>query len=182
MRPVQSVDEKRIAAERAFAEGRRLRLQTSKASLDLAIEKFQLALSSWRELNDRESEVWVIKMSSPHRIRRLRTRKGDSFTYDWSDGRTRSCGSHLLSRILRSAAPPRSGGRRSSPAAHRVQTQTASASITTPGPTVLDYAPPFVARLGQCPIHRQGEHRGVLASPRLQAVLAIALLPTARPA
>jgi len=54
------------------------------------------------------------------------------------------------------------------PAARRVPTQTASASITTPGPTVLDVAPPLVARLSEYPVDRQGGHRGVLASPWLR--------------
>src|SRR5215469_8214524 len=105
----------------------------------------------------------------------------DTFTYDWSDGCPHSCRRHLLSRVLPPAAPPRSGGRRSSPAAHRAQTQTASASLTTPGSAVLDGTPPLVARLGECPVPRPGGHRGVLASPWLPVVLAIALpLPTDR--
>jgi len=61
----------------------------------------------------------------------------------------------LLSRILGSAAPPRPGSRRLTPAARRVQTQTASASITAPGPTVLDCAPPLVAGRMPCPSSRR---------------------------
>jgi CHAT domain-containing protein/Tfp pilus assembly protein PilF len=60
LRAAQAADEKRIAAERAFAEGRRLRVQGSKASLDLAIERFQSTLPLWRELNDPESEGYIL--------------------------------------------------------------------------------------------------------------------------
>jgi CHAT domain-containing protein len=57
LRPERPGDEKRIAAERAFAEGRRLRLEGSKASLDRALERFRLALLLWRELKGLEGEA-----------------------------------------------------------------------------------------------------------------------------
>jgi CHAT domain-containing protein/tetratricopeptide (TPR) repeat protein len=53
----ESRDLDRISAERSFAEGRRLRLQPSRAAFLQAIERFQSAVALWRQLNDPGGEA-----------------------------------------------------------------------------------------------------------------------------
>jgi CHAT domain-containing protein/Tfp pilus assembly protein PilF len=59
-REMQPIDQKRIDAQRACHEGRRLRAEGSKASLDLAIQRFEFALPLWREVDDSESEATTL--------------------------------------------------------------------------------------------------------------------------
>ena len=59
-KPIQPMDQKRIDAQQAYHEGRRLRAEGSKVSLDLAIQRFEFALPLWRELEDPESEAMTL--------------------------------------------------------------------------------------------------------------------------
>src|SRR5215468_5491823 len=59
-RPMQPMDQKRIDAQRAYHEGRRLRGEGSKVSRDLALQKFEFAFPLWRELDDSESEAMTL--------------------------------------------------------------------------------------------------------------------------
>ena len=56
-RETASTDETRAAAERAFIEGWELFEQGTAESLRQAIEKWEVALSLWRELGEQELEV-----------------------------------------------------------------------------------------------------------------------------
>ena len=51
LRSVQPEDEKRIAAERAYAEGQRLRARGSEESLHQALAAYETALPLWRDLD-----------------------------------------------------------------------------------------------------------------------------------
>jgi CHAT domain-containing protein/tetratricopeptide (TPR) repeat protein len=57
LREIQPMDLKQIDAQRAFHEGRRLRAEGSKTSLDRAIQQFEAALPLWHELNNSEGEA-----------------------------------------------------------------------------------------------------------------------------
>lgn len=55
--PGAAQDESRAAAERASAEGERLRAQDTAESLPKAIKKYEEALALWRAVGDRSAEV-----------------------------------------------------------------------------------------------------------------------------
>uniref|UniRef100_Q022H5 Peptidase domain protein n=1 Tax=Solibacter usitatus (strain Ellin6076) TaxID=234267 RepID=Q022H5_SOLUE len=60
LKPLLPGEEKRIAAEAALSEGKGLRVQGSKASLEHAVERLQAALPLWRELNDALDEALTL--------------------------------------------------------------------------------------------------------------------------
>jgi hypothetical protein len=56
LREAKPADEIRIAAEKAFNEGKRLQSEGSKESLNQAIAKFEAALPQWRAIGDQAEE------------------------------------------------------------------------------------------------------------------------------
>jgi CHAT domain-containing protein/Tfp pilus assembly protein PilF len=56
LRAAQPADERRIAAERAFNEGKRLQSEGSKESLNRAIARFEAAIPEWRAIGDQAEE------------------------------------------------------------------------------------------------------------------------------
>jgi tetratricopeptide (TPR) repeat protein len=65
LREATPLDKNRIAAERVFADGQRLRRQGTAESLRKAVEKYEEALMQWREIGDRRGEgVTLINIGS----------------------------------------------------------------------------------------------------------------------
>lgn len=60
MRPATAQDQGRIAAERAFAEGERLRTQWQAESSRLAIEKYETALELWGAAGERREQALTL--------------------------------------------------------------------------------------------------------------------------
>src|ERR1039457_1274455 len=57
LREAKPADEIRIAAEKAFNEGKRLQSEGSKESINQAIAKFEAALPQWRAIGDQAGEA-----------------------------------------------------------------------------------------------------------------------------
>src|SRR5215467_6958265 len=95
-----------------------------------------------------------------------------------SNGFACPLGSRLHSRLIRSASPARSGGRCSSAATSRFQTEADPAQTASPRSLLLDCTPPSVFGLDRGPDHREAGNGGFLASGRLSLVLAVAVSTT----
>src|SRR5947207_15995253 len=133
-----------------------------------------------------EARLWVIKMSSRIKIKRLE--RCHSICYLRGALQLRSnhgypclCGGGLPAVAFSATSQTRPGSRRSSPATRRLQAEAAPAQIGSTRSAVLDCPPPAVGGLVRSPDHRQAGDRGFLASCRIPAVLAVAV-QASRPA